>query len=162
MILHGTSDGTLVLFSDITSYPSLVQTSPGTLLFNQWMHVCITITSTRLTTIYSNAVSIYSGTPVPNAFANPNKTHCVLGTTYYGNTGLVGYIDDFRIYNKALLSSEVVALYNNPNYSTTSTTITTTTNSTNNYQLYNKITSANIYQKPINIIFTAIPKILIH
>jgi hypothetical protein len=90
-------------------------TENNSMTYDKWNHVCITISPTNFTTIYVDSVSRYSNTPTANAFSGDNaKTLAKLGSTYLGNNGLGGGIDDFRIYHRPLSQAEVSALYAGP------------------------------------------------
>ena len=114
MMLNTTTGNSYAFYSNYSSSSSAVNTSSGVLKLNQWSHVCITISTTNFTTIYVDSVSVYSGTPVGNAFAGTAKTGAMLGATYFGSKGLNGYVDDFKIYNTELTSGNVSALYSGP------------------------------------------------
>ena len=114
MMLNSTNANSYAFYSNYTSSSAAVNTSTGVLKLNQWSHVCITISTTNFTTIYVDSVSVYSGTPVGNAFAGTAKTGAMLGATYFGSKGLNGYVDDFKIYNTELTSGNVSALYSGP------------------------------------------------
>jgi hypothetical protein len=91
-------------------------TENNSMTYDKWNHVCITISPTNFTTIYVDSVSRYSNTPAlpsgNNAFSGDNaKTLAKLGSTYLGNNGLGGGIDDFRVYQRVLSQAEVSALY---------------------------------------------------
>jgi len=75
------------------------------------------------------------------------------GWSYGGSTGyLKGYVDDFRMYNRALAASEVNTLYN---YILAITVV----NQNNNYQLYNNLTTGNIYQRYLHASYTGLQKV---
>lgn len=112
MICH-TSGTTLVLFPNISDAGVPIQTGSGIFSNNTWTHICITIDSSKNIIFYKNGVSFHTGLAPANPFSNPNKTSCMIGTTYFPNVGFVGGIDNFMIFNKHLSSAEVGDLYSN-------------------------------------------------
>jgi hypothetical protein len=81
---------------------------------NLWNHVVITINSSNTTTIYLNNVlvnsKIVSGLLPSGTISSGGRIGRSLGSLH---NSFNGYIDDFRIYNKVLTSSEVGYIYNN-------------------------------------------------
>ncbi len=111
MILRGDS-GRYAFYPFLTNGTGdAIYTPGGTLSNNNWIHICITIATNKLIQIYVNSVSVYSGITAIDIFANNVKTESILGTTFFPDVGLKGYIDDFRIYNRAITSDEVSAVY---------------------------------------------------
>jgi len=77
---------------------------------NTWYHACIVYNPSTSTSLYINGVLI---TNVSSASAASTGQTIRLGgaaASVY-NCPFAGYIDDFRIYNKALAASDVAALY---------------------------------------------------
>jgi len=66
------------------------------------------------------------------------------------NDYFYGYIDELRIYTRKLLQNEIIALYTFSNI---------ITNNNNNYRLYNNLTTANIFRKPLTAIYFGIDKV---
>jgi hypothetical protein len=65
---------------------------------------------------------------------------------------MIGNINEFRVYNRSLSSTEINNIYNLSNNNNID-------NNNNNYQLFNNITSANIYQKNLYAYFSGGQKI---
>jgi len=97
-------------FQVASNSTSVIYTDPS--LYNQWSHYLITRIGNTLT-IYRNGVAVNSG-----SFANPinlapqfwigrhNEQGNGNGSTY----SFVGYLDDIRMYNRALTQSEITYL----------------------------------------------------
>jgi len=81
--------------------------------FNQWIHIIATRDSSGISNVYFNGIlsgtaNQSSGAPVAGTF-NP-----VIGNHNSLNRTWDGYIDDARIYNRALSAQEVQNLYTDP------------------------------------------------
>lgn len=108
------------------------QNSGVTHASNTWYNVCFAIGNGR-STLYVDGVAVASRTFPPGPFeilngnGQPNQ-FCIGANTGLGsnlNLAYNGYIDDVRIYNKALSATQVAQLYaNNVNFTTTSTYLT--------------------------------------
>jgi hypothetical protein len=64
----------------------------------------------------------------------------------------LGYLDDFRVYNRVLSQTDVTNLYNY-------TFMQVNINNNISYQLFNNLTTANIFQRYLHATFTAVPKV---
>ena len=78
-----------------------------------WKHVAVTLSGTT-GTLYVDGVSVATNTNMtlkPSSLGSTNQNY--LGRSQYtGDAYLNGSLDDFRIYNRALGASEIVALFN--------------------------------------------------
>ena len=107
-IVHTYSNGSITVFSaGITAATSAI----GALSLSTWHHVLATRTSAGITNIYidgslSGSADQSSGTPVAGT------TNTLIGNRAAGDRTFNGYIDDIKIYNRALSATEVLALYN--------------------------------------------------
>lgn len=93
---------------------------------NVWTHVLATLSAngTHTTvTFYKNGASVYS-TILPGIF-NKTISKTVIGSRYGLDSGFNGTIDEVRIWNRALLASEVSTEYNDKkfNYITNANTL---------------------------------------
>ncbi len=81
---------------------------------NVWKHVAVTLSGTT-GTLYVDGVQVATNASMtlkPSNLGNTNLNY--LGRSQYsGDPYLNGGLDDFRIYNRALSASEIVALFNN-------------------------------------------------
>ena len=77
---------------------------------NQWYHVAVTSEGTN-TTLYLDGTNVVSGY-VP--FNTPAGTQLFMGGIYYPSATyqMIGLIDEASIYNRALSSNEIAAIYN--------------------------------------------------
>lgn len=78
---------------------------------NQWYHVAVTSIGTNLITLYLNGTNVASGS-LP--FSTPSGTSLYIGevTAPYALRQLIGEVDELSIYNRALASNEIQAIYN--------------------------------------------------
>ena len=92
---------------------------------NTWMHICWTIQKSPSTWyIYING-SLQIPTTTINTSIWPNNTtlqNCYIAYTPSPHPYFKGYIDDFRIYTRAITAEEVTKVYNGESLVTTSTT----------------------------------------
>ncbi|WP_281337107.1 LamG-like jellyroll fold domain-containing protein [Flavobacterium eburneipallidum] len=103
-----------------------------------WTHFVVTYTDADVATIYINGTLTASATKV-----SWNTTNSVfrLGQTMQGTNSVIAYYDDLKIYNRALSSTEISALYTNnsiaasPIISSISENASSATSSTINYTL---------------------------
>jgi hypothetical protein len=111
-----------------------------------WHHIVWSISSTNVSTIYIDNVSIAilaQGT-VPTLTGTPRG---YIGQTFYAfeiindpsSYTFGGYLDDFRIYNKLLSVAEISIIYNTSGYSTFF-------NDTTNLYFWYKFDSANLFK----------------
>jgi hypothetical protein len=69
---------------------------------NNWHHIAATRTSGKLLTLYIDGVSVASGTDTLTSGVAPTVAGSAVGYEIVaGGRGMVGLIDDFRIYNRA-------------------------------------------------------------
>ena len=77
---------------------------------NKWVHICATYkTGTRIRKIYRNGIEVASGT---SGGETNSTTSFFLGKIHDDTAFYNGNIDDFRIYDRELTSSQVQELYN--------------------------------------------------
>jgi len=80
---------------------------------NTWYHICGIINSGFVTQLYINGILVgVSSSIIPITINLTPSTMMWIGRSATGNA-FKGYIDDVRIYNKALSASEVYQLYAN-------------------------------------------------
>ena len=89
--------GGTTLLRDSTNYPN-----------NKWYHIVLTISGSTAT-IYVNGIQTAQG-PVSPLYANGGNL--IIGGTSLNNYNFNGYIDDVRIYNRALSSNEILQINN--------------------------------------------------
>jgi len=86
----------------------------GTVATNVWSHIAYTCSSSSIT-VYVNGSSAGSGTWP--SFSFPANTYLTIGIENINsgslNYGVNMYMQDVRIYNRALSATEVTAIYNN-------------------------------------------------
>jgi hypothetical protein len=102
-------DAKLYFTSDNSSHQTV--SASNSLPLNQWVFVAVTRTKTGITNFYINgalngAPNQNSGTP----FTIYNSTF--IGNSINGNSTFDGLIDEVRIYNRVLSSTEISELYN--------------------------------------------------
>lgn len=79
---------------------------------NAWHHVAVTRNSSKLLTLYIDGVSAGTATDTMTGALTPNLAgSAVAYEIYTAVRTLTGSLDDFRIYKRALTSTEVAALY---------------------------------------------------
>lgn len=89
---------------------STYETTSGYIAANTWQHVGVVRSSGTLT-LYKNGVAYSSTSSQPGSISAPDYAYI----SSYGSGGahaFKGVIDDLRIYNKALSTTEILALYN--------------------------------------------------
>jgi hypothetical protein len=77
-----------------------------------WNHIVVTMTAAKLGTMYQNGVANATTRTFTNLFGGNNNWSIGRWNATAGSF-FPGYIDDVRVYNKALSASEVLDLYNN-------------------------------------------------
>ena len=88
---------------------------------NTWNHFAITVSNTSSNNwtykSYLNGSLISSSTSTTmletttgTSFIGSGNKNPVIG--YSGDSNFIGYVDDFRVYNRTITSTEIVALYN--------------------------------------------------
>jgi len=104
------------LYHAIVTNTSTYTDNMMTLSYNynqKWIHVAWTLTNSGIWTVYINGTLF--GTYSSKLYLNARTyTPSAIGTTLIdvGQSLFNGYIDDFRIYNRALTASEIITLYN--------------------------------------------------
>ena len=98
--LFQTNDKRLSLYNNGDNYGFLLPT-------NEWVHVGVSLTETNVS-FYSNGVFSVSATEHPIASWNVTR----IGYRRLGvNQPFIGSLDDVRIYNRALATNEISAIY---------------------------------------------------
>lgn len=106
---YNTSDGAVVLEAGNGTGNNNARSTSGVVGTNGWTHVAVTVNrASGSATIYVNGVNVTSDGTVLTNFAN--NTNIYLGQMTGGGFRMHGYLDDMRIYNKALSAIEVTAL----------------------------------------------------
>jgi len=88
-----------------------ISTAVNTITLNAWQHVVLTFDGTT-GILYKNAVNIGSDTAVGTPFSDASNDF-IIGNIADGSRTFDGFIDDVRVYNRALSASEVLFLYHN-------------------------------------------------
>ena len=84
----------------------------GTLVASAWQHVCGTWKNTRAYAVYVNGSLVGTGTQSGNGSSTHSNQSLKIGREITGaDRPFSGYIDDVRIYNRALSAAEVAVLY---------------------------------------------------
>jgi hypothetical protein len=122
-ILYSPTNG-LSLHNGIT----IVQPGGGGYADSKWHHFCWTIAFSSLTTntntwkLYIDGTVVYTTTAgnYPNIITRTQNYIGKSGYADYGDPYATGYVDDFRIYNRVISSSEVLSLIASQKQSNTS------------------------------------------
>jgi len=82
---------------------------------NTWYHFCSTINPNSPHILYVNGVQVAQSSITPSGSLFSTTTQLRFGGQPYtiGNNTYQGYVDDFRVYNRALSATEVAALAGN-------------------------------------------------
>ena len=103
-----TSDGKLILETGNGTLAASLSSPAGTLAFDRWQHVAATVNrGTGAATLYHNGQPVASGT-LRSDFNNSAILR--IAAMSGGTNSLRGTIDDLRLYNRVLGSSEMHAL----------------------------------------------------
>jgi len=96
----------------------LYYTTAYTITLSQWLHASVTLLSGGSLILYINGVAVSTIALPSTALALTNSTtttaapnNLTLGCVYSKTLAYKGYIDDVRIYEKALTASEVYQIY---------------------------------------------------
>ena len=106
---------------------------------NTWMHVCVSLNKNPAQwKVYFNGVlktqdSILGTVFFPNDVSLAN---CYIGRSAWADPYFKGYMDDFRIYKRAITAAEVTKVYNGETLVSSTTTITNTTTNTISYTYF--------------------------
>jgi hypothetical protein len=79
---------------------------------NTWYHIVWTLTTGAASVVYINGTQTGTTNSLPIPGAGTFVYNNILGNPDAGQRAFVGYIDDFRYYNRVLNSSDVTSLYN--------------------------------------------------
>jgi hypothetical protein len=108
--------GINVNYNDDKSISYIIQQTSNQIIFNisaikmnSWNHLCLTVDSNLNFTLYfnKNIIGIQNGNNT-NIFAT---SLFVLGANNNLGNNFSGYLENFNVYNRALLESEVITLY---------------------------------------------------
>ena len=77
---------------------------------NQWVHLVFQIDASKNREIWRNGVRIANDTS--SSFLNTGNNEVIIGEWKSTNDFFGSYLDDFRIYDKALTATEITDLYN--------------------------------------------------
>ena len=112
------ANNSLGFFLDLNTQWAISGTvvTTGALTLGTWYHVCITVTSSWVTTCYVNGAQVSTQIGTGNFPSAP--TRFIIGGNGDGTVGGVPsraanfYIDDLRWYNRAISANEVFQIYN--------------------------------------------------
>jgi len=108
--------GTVInLYAALPSLWSISALSSGALTVGVWSHICITMSSAWVATMYVNGIAIATQTGTGNF---PTAYAGTLAISRMGDgilRGFYGYLDDLRFYNRNLSPQEVYLLYQSSN-----------------------------------------------
>jgi alpha-L-arabinofuranosidase len=159
MFLTPRSGSSAIRFAITTNGGSSEQQINGTaaLPTGAWKHVAVTL-SGSLGILYVDGVEVGrngSMTLKPSSLGSTNLNY--IGKSQYADPYLDGQVDDFRIYDRALSSSEVLALYGGPTPTPTPTVAPTPSPTTCAVMTVNAATPGiNISQALYGIFFEEI------
>ena len=98
----------------INDNPSRIETANGTFKQNTWSNIVVTYTEANNGTIsiYENGVLLQSGSTGGKKVSDLGLvTNALIGRAQFGrDPDFYGYVDDFRIYNRALPQNEIAEL----------------------------------------------------
>jgi len=100
------------VFNNGNQYYNVFRNSP-IVYDNTWKHLVWTISPSGTWSVYINNTKLTSSAGSSTYPTPMTRTRCRVGRAEWGSyiDGFVGYIDDYRIYNKELTANEVAALY---------------------------------------------------
>lgn len=113
VILNGSNHTMRVTTSGTMWYGEQNISAPSTFPINTWIHVALTLSGTT-GTLYINGTPVASNNAITFApFQMGNTTQNYLGRAQYSNDPYFkGRMEDFRLYNGALSTSEITLLAN--------------------------------------------------
>ena len=117
-IFYMTDGGALTFFSNLTS--GSVSFSGGTITLNQWNFIAFSVDDQNEISVYLNGNQTTQS--VSNSL-NGNTVALCLGNPapYNSSRGMIGLMDQARVFNKKITSSEAEILYNETNATTSNT-----------------------------------------
>ena len=92
-----------------------LQTAVNISAYNTWTHIVVCIDTSRVLTMYENTIAIQTFTLTTSQYSSMTTNSAFTIGASLGSSGAYDYkggIEDFRIYNKVLSSSEISTLYN--------------------------------------------------
>ena len=119
-IFYMTDGGALTFFSNLTS--GSVSFSGGTITLNQWNFIAFSVDDQNEISVYLNGNQTTQS--VSNSL-NGNTVALCLGNPapYNSSRGMIGLMDQARVFNKKITSSEAEILYNETNATTSNTNL---------------------------------------
>jgi hypothetical protein len=91
-------------------YPTI--TSGSNLSTSTWYHVALTVQQNGQMRLYVNGVEQAGSVNVGNTAIGPNYDRIAVGEGAVGSANFTGLVDDMRIYESALNSTQISAMYN--------------------------------------------------
>ena len=85
-------------------------TGSNVVSLNTWLHLAVTIDSAGHGTMYVNGLQVAEGNGQAPVIAT--RLNQLFGRSVFGDAYFKGKLDDYRLYNRALSSSEISYLYN--------------------------------------------------
>ena len=116
----------------------------GNLTANTWKHIAVTLNGST-GTLYIDGVQVAQNTGMtfkPSDLAPTTSGNFIGKSAWTGDKYLKGQVDDFRIYNRALSSSEITSVMNGQTLTTVPTAPTGVTATTADYSSINLSWSA--------------------
>lgn len=98
-----------IAFTPSTLFGNTINTGNNSIVANEWTHVCATFQASTFTRLYVNGTMITEDTAgIPSVMHN-GSLNLRIASQQFGNQ-FNGFIDDVRIYNRALKDEDVFAL----------------------------------------------------
>lgn len=98
-----------IAFTPSTLFGNTINTGASTITSNQWTHVCATFQGSTFTRLYVNGTMITEDTTGIPAVMHNGSLPLRIASQQFGNQ-FNGFIDDVRIYDRALSDEDVFAL----------------------------------------------------
>jgi hypothetical protein len=111
-------DGKIHFHINNNTAPGAIASSSAVLPVDEWIHIAITAkytagSETGVGTLYINGVAVATATELPkiNVASASEISNNYIGRAYWNDPGMKGYVDDFRIYTRALSAYDIAKLY---------------------------------------------------
>lgn len=111
MSLDYTSTPSVKLTSNITLGSTTISLDPGFLVLERWIHVCFTVTEDYVASIYIDGILQDQDTGTGNMSVRASQLVLGGNGTIPCSAGFNGYMDELRMFRRALSVSEVVTQY---------------------------------------------------